>query len=160
MQTIDRDCQTWEPPILSTVVGRHKESKLKLNLEVRKHGEIVVVLCHGRIVYRDEATALSQLVGAMLHDGSKVVLELSGVRSIDSAGIGELVLLETWAQERNAELKCAGASKMVRRMLSVTHLDTVVALYATLDDALESFREQPVRADSEQQRDGLLPDFS
>jgi len=29
-----------------------------------------------------------------------------------------------------------------------------------LDDALESFREQPVRADSEQQRDGLLPDFS
>ena len=133
---------------------------MKLNLEVRIHGEVVVVHCRGRIVYRDEAVALSQIVGEMLRDGSSVVLELSGVRAIDSAGIGELVSLETLAQERNAELKCAGASKMVRRMLSVTHLDTVIALYATLDEALESFREQQVRADSEQLRDGLVPDFS
>ena len=133
---------------------------MKLNLEVRIHGEIVVVHCRGRIVYRDEAVALSRVVGEMLHAGSKVVLDLSGVHSIDSAGIGELVLLETWAQERNAELKCAAAGKMVRRMLSVTHLDTVIALYPTLDQALESFREQQVRADSEQLRDGLVPDFS
>jgi anti-anti-sigma factor len=160
MQTIDSHCQSWEQPILSAVVGRHKESKLKLNLEVRKHGEVVVVHCHGRIVYRDEAAALSRFVGEMLHDGSKIVLDLGGVRAIDSAGIGELVSLETRAQERNAELKCAGASKMVRRMLSVTHLDTVIALYPTLDEALESFREQQVRADSEHLQDGLLPDFS
>ena len=160
MQTIDSHCQTWEQPILSAVVGRHKESKLKLSLEVRNHGEIVVVHCHGRIVYRDEAAALSRVVGEMLHDGSKIILELSGVRAIDSAGIGELVLLETWAQERNSELKCSGANGMVLRMLSVTHLDSVISLYPTLEEALESFREGQVRADSEALRDGLLPDFS
>ncbi|HZC24547.1 MAG TPA: STAS domain-containing protein [Candidatus Binatia bacterium] len=133
---------------------------MKLSLEARNHGEVVVVHCHGRIVYRDEAAALSRFVGAMMHDGSKIALDLGGVRAIDSAGIGELVSMETLAQERKAELKCAGANKMVRRMLSVTHLDTVLAFYATLDDALESFREQQVRADSEQLRDGLVPDFS
>jgi anti-anti-sigma factor len=133
---------------------------LKLSLEVRHHGEIVVVHCHGRIVYRDEAAALSRVVGEMLHDSSKVVLDLSGVRTIDSAGIGELVLLETWAQERNAELKCSGANNMVLRTLSLTHLDMVIALYPTLDEALDSFREGRVRADSEALRDGLLPDFS
>ena len=160
MPTIESRCQTWEQPILSAVVGRHKESKLKLNLEVRIQGEVVVVHCHGRIVYRDEAAELSRMVGEMLHGGSKVVLELSGVRSIDSAGIGELVLLETWAQERNAELKCAGASQMVRRMLSVTHLDTVIALYPRLEEALESFRERQMHTDSEPLQDRLLPDFS
>lgn len=133
---------------------------MKLSLEVRNHGEVAVVHCHGRIVYRDESAALSRMVDELLHGGSKVVLELSGIHSIDSAGIGELVLLETWAQERNAQLKCAGAVKMVRRMLSVTHLDTVIALYATLDEALESFRESQVCADSETLQDGLLPDFS
>lgn len=133
---------------------------MKLSLEARNHGELVVVHCHGRIVYRDEAAALSRMVDELLHGGSRVVLELSGVHSIDSAGIGELVLLETLAQERNAQLKCAGAGKMVRRMLSVTHLDTVIALYATLDEALESFRESQVCADSETLQDGLLPDFS
>jgi len=160
MQTLDNHCQVWEQPVVAADVGRHKESKLKLNLEVRIHGEKVVVHCRGRIVYRDEAAALSRVVGEILHAGSKVVLDLSGVHSIDSAGIGELVLLETWAQERNGELKCAGASPMVRRMLSVTHLDTVIALYPTLDEALESFREEQVRANSGQLQDRLLPDFS
>jgi anti-anti-sigma factor len=160
MLTIDSHCQTWEQPVLAAVVGRHKESKLKLSLEVRHHGEIVVVHCRGRIVYRDEAAALSRVVGEMLHDKSKVVLDLSGVRTIDSAGIGELVLLETWAQERNAELKCSGANRMVLRTLSLMHLDMVIALYPTLDEALDSFREGRVRADSEALRDGLLPDFS
>jgi len=133
---------------------------LKLSLETRKQGEVVVVHCHGRIVYRDEAAALSGVVGEMLHDGSKVVLELSGVRAIDSAGIGELALLETWAQERNAELKCAGANAMVRTLLSLTNLDSVIALYPTLDAALDSFGEEQVSADTEQLRSGLLPDFS
>ena len=160
MQTIDSDCQTWEQPVIPAVVGRHKESKLKLSLEARNHGEVVVVHCHGRIVYRDEAAALSRVVGEMLHDRSKVVLELTGVRAIDSAGIGELALLDTWAQERNAELKCAGANPMIRTLLTLTNLDSVIALYPTLDAALESFREEQVAEDSEQLRPGLIPDFS
>ena len=160
MQTIDSHCQTWEQPVIPAVVGRHKESKLKLSLEARNHGEVVVVHCHGRIVYRDEAAALSRVVGELLHDRSKVVLELTGVRAIDSAGIGELALLETWAQERNAELKCAGANPMIRTLLTLTNLDSVIALYPTLDAALESFREEQVAEDSEQLRPGLIPDFS
>ena len=160
MQTIDSHCQTWKQPVIAAVVGRHKESKLKLSLETRNHGEVVVVHCHGRIVYRDEAAALSGVVGEMLHDGSKVVLELSGVSSIDGAGIGELALLETWAQERRAELKFAGANESVRTLLSLTNLDSAIAVYPSLDAALESFREEQVGADSEQLGHGLLPDFS
>ena len=133
---------------------------MKLSLEARNHGEVVVVHCHGRIVYRDEAAALSRVVGEMLHDRSKVILDLSGVRAIDSAGIGEFALLETWAQERNAELKCAGANQMVRTLFSLTNLDSVIALYPTLDAALESCREEQLGADTEQRRPGFVPDFS
>ncbi len=131
---------------------------MKLSLEARNHGEVVVVHCHGRIVYRDEAAALSRVVGEMLHDGSKVVLELNGVSSIDGAGIGELALLETWAQERHAELKFAGANESIRTLLSLTNLDSAIAVYPNLGAALESFREEQVGADSEQHR--LLVDFS
>ena len=105
--------------------GVEKESKLKLSLETRNRGDVIVVHCQGRIVYRDEATALSRLVGEILKKGSKVVLELGGVSSLDSAGIGELALLQTWARERNAELKCAGANPIVRTLLDLTNLDSV-----------------------------------
>jgi anti-anti-sigma factor len=100
--------QTWEQPAGPAAFGVEKEPKLKLSVETRNHGDVIIVHCQGRIVYRDEAAALSRVVGEILHQGTKLVLELSGVTSMDSAGIGELALLQTWAQDRNAELKCAG----------------------------------------------------
>lgn len=134
--------------MVSAACGVLKESKLKLSLETRNRGDVIVVHCHGRIVYRDEAVALSRLVGEILKRGSKLVLELSGVSSMDSAGIGELALLQTWAQERRAELKCSGANSIVRALLNLTNLDSVLEVHPTLDSALESFREDQICADS------------
>jgi len=120
---------------------------LKLSLETRNRGDVVIVHCHGRIVYRDEAAALSRLVGELLQHSSKVILDLSGVNSIDSAGIGDLALLQTWAQERDANLKVAGANSLVRTLLDLTNLDSVLDVHPTLESALSSFRDEQVCAD-------------
>lgn len=127
--------------------GIPKEPNLKLSLETRNRGDVIIVHCQGRIVYRDEAAALSRIVGEILKNGSKLVLELSGVTALDSAGIGELALLQTWAQDRNAEFKCAGANPMVRTLLDLTNLDSVLEVHPSLDSALESFREEQICAD-------------
>lgn len=139
--------QTWEQPAGPAAFRIEKEPKLKLSVETRNQGDVIIVHCHGRIVYRHEAAALSRVVGEVLHQGSKLILELSGVSSVDSAGIGELALLQTWAQERKAELKCAGANTTVRTLLDLTNLDSVMEVYPTLDAALESFSESRVCAD-------------
>ena len=120
---------------------------MKLNLETRNHGDVFIVHCHGRIVYRDEAAALSQVVAGVLEQAGKLVLDLSGVTSIDSAGIGELALFHTRAREKNVILKCAGANSLVRRVLGLTNLDTVLEIHPSVDDALSSFREEEVCAD-------------
>lgn len=145
METM-QNWQTWESawPITADIA---KESKLKLSLETRSRGDVVVVHCQGRIVYRDEAAELSRMVGQILKSGSKLVLDLSGVSVMDSAGIGELALLQTWAQERNADFKCAGAKPMIRALLDLTNLDSVLEVHPTLDSALESFREEQICAD-------------
>jgi len=124
-----------------------KELKLKLSLETRNRGDVVIVHCQGRIVYRDEAAALSRVVGEVLQQTRKLVLDLSGVSSIDSAGIGELALLQTWAQGSNASLKCAGASQLVSTLLDLTNLDSVLDIHPSVDAALASFREEQVCAD-------------
>ncbi len=120
---------------------------MKLSVETRNQGDVIIVHCQGRIVYRDEAAALSRVVGEVLHQGTRLVLELSGVSSMDSAGIGELALLQTWARERNAELKCAGANTVVRTLLDLTNLDSVLEVYPTLHAALESFSDVRLCAD-------------
>jgi anti-sigma B factor antagonist len=147
MQTMNSESQTWTDPQAASVLGSYKESQLKLSLETRNFGDVMIVHCQGRIVYRDEAAALSRVVGEVLAQTSNVVLDLSGVSSMDSAGIGELALLQTWAQERNAMLKCAGANSLVRTLLELTNLDTVIEVHPSLDAALESFGEERVCAD-------------
>ena len=113
MQSPHTNWQMREQPLNTVAVELKKEPKLKLSLETRNHGDVIIVYCQGRIVFRDEAIALSRFVGDALKNTSKVVLDLSGVSSIDSAGIGELALLQTWAKDKNAELKCSGATPVV-----------------------------------------------
>lgn len=119
---------------------------LKLSLETRNRGDVMIVHCQGRIVYRDEAAALSRLVAEVLQHARKLVLDLSGVSSMDSAGIGELALLYTWAQGKKVALKCAGNS-LVNNLLDLTNLNSVLEVYPSLDLALASFREDRVCAD-------------
>jgi len=134
-------------PHLAALGTQYKESKLKLSLETRNRGDVMIVHCQGRIVYRDEAAALSRLVGEVLQHGGKVILDLSGVSSIDSAGIGELAFLHTWARAQNADLKCAGPSRFVRNLLDLTNLDSVLEIHPSVHEALAAFQPAEACAD-------------
>jgi anti-sigma B factor antagonist len=124
----------------------HKELKLKLSLETRNLGDVVVVHCQGRIVYRDEAAALSRVVGELLELGRKVVLDLSSVSSMDSAGIGELAQLQSWARAGNVNLKCAAPNRLVATLLELTNLSSVLEIHPSLDAALVAFQQEQVYA--------------
>jgi anti-anti-sigma factor len=147
MQNMEMNWQMLERPLCVAAFGPEKESKLKLSLEARNYGDVIIVHCHGRIVYRDEAAALSRVAGEAMRRGSRIVLDLSGVSSMDSAGIGELALLQSLAQEKNAELKCAGANEFVMTLLELTNLDSVLDVHPSLDAAIESFPEMRMCAD-------------
>jgi anti-anti-sigma factor len=147
MQLINSNCQTWMQSLTPATFGLGKEQKLKLTLETRNLGDVIIVYCQGRLVYRQEAEELSRLVGEVLEQTSRLVLDLSGVRNIDGAGIGELVLLQILAQNKNVNLKCAGPNAAVRNLLNLTNLDAVIDVYPSVAAALESFREEPVYAD-------------
>jgi anti-anti-sigma factor len=152
MQPMDANwqtcCQLQAPPQgLAALAVQHKEPQLKLSLETRNFGDVMIVHCQGRVVYRDEAASLSRVVGEVLCHTEKLVLDLSGVSSMDSAGLGELALLCTRAQENNVNLKCAGPNTLVRMLLDLTNLDTVLDVHPSIEAALDAFREEQVCAD-------------
>lgn len=140
---------TWQAaqPKIRAAFAIRKESTLKLSLETRHQGDIIIVHCQGRIVYRDEAAALSRVVGEVMPHARKLVLDLSGVSSMDSAGIGELALLYTWSQRENTDFKVAGPNTLVRSLLDLTNLNTVLEIHSSVENALEAFREDGVCAD-------------
>jgi|ERR1700683_1154298 anti-anti-sigma factor len=136
-----------QPPRLAALATQTKESKLKLSLETRNCGEVIVVHCQGRVVYRDEAAALSRLVAEVLQNAGKVVLDLSGVTTIDSAGFGELAFLYSWARSQNADLKCAGPTPFIRQLLDLTNLDSVLEIHPSVCEALAAFEPAEICAD-------------
>ena len=64
------------------------------------------------------------------------VLELSGVRLLCAAGVTELVDLHARLARADALMALAGASTGVRRVLTITGLDAIMALTDTPADAV------------------------
>ena len=123
---------------------------MNLSLEMRDHGDVIIVHCEGRIVYGEEAADLSRVVGGVLQFASTVIVDLVGVGSVDGAGIGELALLHTRAREEGATLSFAGPNALVATLLGLTNLDTVLEIYPSVHAALQSLREERQEQEEEQ----------
>jgi anti-sigma B factor antagonist len=114
---------------------------LKLDLETRAIEDVTVLYCRGRFTYRDEAAAFSQKIAELLPHARRVVVELSELEVIDSAGLGELVVVHMWIRASGCALKLAGANPRIRQLLELTNLLSVFDVHPTLEDALLSFRQ-------------------
>jgi anti-anti-sigma factor len=70
---------------------------------------------------------------------TKVLIDLSSVMRIDSAGLGVLMECYSHAVARRGALKLLRPSPNVRRALKVTRLDTLIESYLDESEALRAF---------------------
>jgi len=78
------------------------------------------------------------MVGEALRNSNEVVLDLEEVQSVDSAGLGELVVAHISAAEQGKTVKVVGANRSVCELLELTNLLSVFALYPSLADAMDA----------------------
>jgi anti-sigma B factor antagonist len=131
-------------PALSARDGS-SDKRLKLSLEAEHCGSAVVLHCQGRLIFRNEACALSQTVAEILPLAGRMVVDLAGVEAVDSAGLGELVLTHMWAEAAGYALKFASPSKPVRHLFELTHLESVLDVYASVAEAVAAMYEEDLR---------------
>lgn len=115
---------------------------MSLRLETSSLGNAVVVHCHGRIVYRYEAAALSYKVAELLENRRMVILDLQHVTSIDSAGLGELVALHMWARGHGSVLRLTGLNSRIHDLLRLTNLTSLLEIFATEEHAALDSRSE------------------
>jgi anti-anti-sigma factor len=85
----------------------------------------------GEIDFTSAGPVQATLSAMVLPGGGTVVVDLSRVTFIDSSGLGVLVQAHRGAQERDTRLLVV-ASPPVRKLLSLTALDTVLETYDDL----------------------------
>jgi anti-sigma B factor antagonist len=107
---------------------------------------VKVVSVHGNILGDESRRRLVDHVRALLVDGhSRIVLDLAGVRHVDSKGLGELIECYSASRSQGETVRLLGVSDRLADLLVITKLVNVFECYDTREAAVASFA-RPVAA--------------
>jgi anti-sigma B factor antagonist len=113
----------------------------ELNIRQRQAGDVVILDLNGEVRIGDSATALRGAIRGLIAGGNKkILLNLAGVKYIDSSGIGELIANYTTVGRGGGQLKLLSLTEKVQDLLVITKLLTVFDVYEEESEALSSFK--------------------
>ncbi len=114
-------------------------SESELTLSVETHKRVVVVTAAGRI----DSTNANQLDNALkqlLEDGNaNIVVELSGIEYMSSAGLRAIVAALREAKKKRGDVRIATPSERVSEVFSLAGLSALFVTYDDLTAAVGSF---------------------
>jgi anti-sigma B factor antagonist len=111
-----------------------------LKLTSSKIGGIFVVRLRGAILFGKESAALRALVKDLLSKARQIVLDLTDVTRIDSAGLGTLVGLFVSARAVGTVIKLSNPGNHANEILRITRLAAVFEIFETTEEAIASFK--------------------
>jgi anti-anti-sigma factor len=121
----------------------------KLQIDERQAGDVAVLTLSGQILLDDGDLAFRKKIHDLFGRGIvKVVVDLSGVTSIDSSGIGMMVAKVKSARERRGDIKLARLNARTQSLLASLKLAMVFEILDDQDAAVRAFSwdgRKPVR---------------
>jgi len=112
----------------------------ELDVNERQAGDVTILDLSGEVRIGDSSVALRDSIRNLADQGKKkVLLNLGGVKYIDSSGIGELIANYTTVKRGGGQLKLLNLTDRVQNLLVITKLLTVFDAYEDEAEALKSF---------------------
>jgi anti-sigma B factor antagonist len=113
----------------------------ELDLNERQAGDVTILDLSGSVRMGEGAVSLRNSIRGLIEQGNKkILLNLSGVKNIDSSGIGELIANYTTLSRDGGQLKLLNLTEKIQNLLVITKLLTVFDSYDTEAEALNSFK--------------------
>ncbi|HUI82280.1 MAG TPA: STAS domain-containing protein [Bryobacteraceae bacterium] len=113
-------------------------------VERQRINDVTVIRFQPNARLQAASLELKELVNAVrLENDRKVLIDLSRVSRIDSTGLGVLMNCYAHAVKNSGVLKLLHPDAPVKRILSMTKIDSVVETFADEASAIESFSAVP-----------------
>lgn len=119
--------------MVSFPVHSATEGRRMFEVIVEEEPAIVLLRLKGPLDHGAEDLPLE--VGRAAQRGKPIVIDLGGIRSVQSIGIGMLVEAFKSAQAAGRKIVFAGVRPLVATVLSHTKLDTILEIYPTVESA-------------------------
>lgn len=113
----------------------------ELDVIERQAGDVTILDMDGSVRMGEGAVALRNAIRGLVDGGKKkILLNLGGVKNIDSSGIGELIANYTTVSRDGGQLKLLNLTEKIQNLLVITKLLTVFDAYDNEPEALNSFK--------------------
>ena len=111
-----------------------------MQIEERRAGDITILALMGKLTLAEGRDLFKDKVGDVVQAGhNKLLIDLTEVPYVDSAGLGELVRTYTAVNRSGGQLRLLGLAKRIKDVLALTKLLTVFEIFETEEEALDSF---------------------
>ena len=114
---------------------------MKITTRRDREEGVTIVDLEGKLTIGEGDVQLREEIRELLEDGKKkILINMQGVKMMDSSGLGELVRTRESAQNADATIKLLHVEDKVQEVLEMTRL---IGIFETFDDeidAVASFR--------------------
>ena len=113
----------------------------ELDVKERQAGDVTILDLTGEVRIGEGSVALRDSIRSLADQSKKkLLLNLAGVKYIDSTGIGELIANYTTVTRQGGQLKLLNLTDRIQNLLVITKLLTVFDSYEDEAEALKSFQ--------------------
>ena len=118
-----------------------------LSITQRRSGSVVILDLQGKVKLGEENLEIHQTLRRLVEEGErKILLNLAGVSSIDSSGLGELIAGYATLQKNGGDLKLLNLTERVSEIMMITKLLTVFDAFDDEAQAVKSFGAETIEA--------------
>ncbi len=113
-------------------------------------GPIKIFHLQGKIMGDPETQNMCLRLKDMIAGGVNcLVMDFGQVQWINSSGIGAIIACLTALRDHGGDIRFANLHHMTQRYFHLTKLETVVAAYASVEEAVASFAYKPASAEDQ-----------
>jgi anti-sigma B factor antagonist len=113
---------------------------MSVTVNVREAGNVTIVEVAGRVTLGAAGPSIQDTVRELVDSlHTNIIIDLGGIRYLDSSGLGQLVASAATAASRGGAIKLLNLTERVYDLMLLTKLCTVFAIYADEATAVMSF---------------------
>jgi anti-sigma B factor antagonist len=111
-----------------------------MEIAVAQHDDVRVVSGIGSLDAATSPQVLTVLEDELEQGSTKMVIDLSDVGYLSSAGLRVILIALRNARSAGGDLRLAGAEGNIQRVLKISGFDTILDSFPTSEEAVASFR--------------------
>lgn len=104
-------------------------------------GDVTVLILVGTLMGEPEASEFQRRKFDLLEaNRKKLVLDLSGLKLINSYGLGTLIAALMFTRKRGGDIRLASVSNVISHVIQTVQLDKIFEIFETVEEAVQSFQ--------------------